>query len=152
MTKSLSSDQTITITSSKDFEDLKKDYGYSAVKEICKSVKIFDHNSTATLEYFYDINDAIESAKDVFIAENNNNMLPRQVNVDVFCVKKDNEDFFFYFVEFMKESSSWLHGSTYASDEEVIKIFNQEESIDTTFLFDFEYESEDISEIADYNQ
>jgi len=133
MTKSLLTMQNLAITSEKEFQELRADCGQNAVKEICKSVQVFDSQSTATLEYFYDIKDAIETAKDKFFEENGEE-LPAQVNVDLFVVEKDGEEFDFYFVEFMSKEGSWIFGTTYASDGEAVKIFKGEESIDASFL------------------
>lgn len=144
MTRSLNTTQQITITSEKDFAELKKNYGESAVKEICKSIQVFDHQAQADLEFFWSIKNAIEAAKDNFLENEGEDARPAQVNVDVFVVKKDEEEFSFFFVEFMKESGSYRHGATYASDEDAEAIFDGKESIDTTFLFDNEYESEEI--------
>lgn len=130
--KSLLTHQEIDITSKKEMTELKLKN-----QSICKSIKVFDHQSLATYTYFYDLKEAIEDAKDKFIYEFGADVNPSQVNFDRFIIIKDDEEFSFDFCEFKKESGGWNNGATYASDEDAVKIFNEEISakeIDLNYL------------------
>lgn len=144
MTLSISTNSNHVITSNKDLEELIKLYDSDIPKEVSKEILIYDSEKQEERKYYFDIEDAIDDAKETFINQELENSLPNQVNVDIFCVKKDGEDFYCYFVEFMNEESNFRIGMTYASNKEAQDIFNKNTVIDTTFLHDFDMEHEEI--------
>lgn len=131
-------------TTSVEFEELEKDFGHHAVKEMSNFIEVFDEQSTASLTYFYSIKDAVIAAKENFVEENGD-ALPAQVNVDMIVLEKDSETEPFYFVEFMQNGGSWKFGNTYASDQEAAQIFEEKSEIDTTFLHELEYQTININ-------
>lgn len=137
---SLLTQQEINITSKKEMEEL----GLTE-QEVCKSILVFSHAARKHYEYFYDLKDAIESAKEEFIEEYGADAKPGQVNFDRFVVIKDGEEFAFDFCKFEKESGKiTVNALTYASDEEAVKIFDGEIKADLTFLTDTDISKEEI--------